>query len=74
MANILYLGASDTISYTGAAGKVIIGATTGSSKFEVKGGDIEITDSTRGLILKDSNGIRWRVKISTSGTIETVQA
>ena len=74
MANIMYLGASDTIAYTGSNGKVIIGATTGNSKFEVKGGDIEITDSTRGLILKDSNDIRWRVKISTTGTIQTMQA
>jgi len=73
MANIMYLGASDTIAYTGTNGKVIIGGTSGNSKLEVKSGDIEVADSTRGLILQDSNAIRWRVKISTSGTIQTMQ-
>jgi hypothetical protein len=33
--------------------------------------DIEITDATKGIILKDSNGVRWRVTVSTSGALVT---
>ena len=32
-------------------------------------GDIEITDSTDGLILKSANGTRWRVKADNDGNL-----
>lgn len=36
-------------------------------------GDIEITDSTKGIILRSPNGIRWRITITDSGTLTPVQ-
>lgn len=36
-------------------------------------GDLEITDTTKGVILKDSSGGRWRVTIGTSGALITSQ-
>jgi hypothetical protein len=33
--------------------------------------DIEVTDSSSGLILQDINGNRWKITINTSGTIVT---
>lgn len=33
--------------------------------------DIEITDATKGVILKAPNGTRYRVKVDNSGTLTT---
>ena len=35
--------------------------------------DIEITDSTKGIILRSPNGNRWRTTITNSGTLSSVQ-
>jgi hypothetical protein len=35
--------------------------------------DIEITDSTKGIILRSLNGNRWRITITNSGTLSSVQ-
>lgn len=41
-----------------------IPATGGTSS-----GDIEITNSSKGIILRDSNGNRYRLTVSTTGTL-----
>lgn len=33
------------------------------------GGDIEITDPAKGVVLRSPNGARWRVTIDNSGTL-----
>jgi hypothetical protein len=35
-------------------------------------GDIEITDSTKGIILRAPNGTRWRTTVTNSGALSTV--
>ena len=37
-------------------------------------GDIEITDTTKGLILKSPNGTRYRLKVDNAGNLGTVAA
>lgn len=32
-------------------------------------GDVEITDATKGLILRSPNGTRWRVTVNNSGAL-----
>jgi hypothetical protein len=46
-----------------------IGTTSPASKLTVTGGDIEATDSTKGIILKSPNGTRYRVTISDLGIL-----
>jgi len=35
-------------------------------------GDVEVTDSTKGIILKSGNNTRWRITITDSGTLQRV--
>ena len=32
--------------------------------------DIEITDNTKGVIMKDANNVRWRVTMETDGSLK----
>ena len=32
--------------------------------------DVEITDASKGVIMKDANGVRWRVTTETDGTLK----
>jgi hypothetical protein len=32
-------------------------------------GDVTVDSSSRGLVLKDSAGVYWRITVSTSGTV-----
>ena len=50
-----------------------IGTTSPASKLEVDGGDIEVSDSLNGLILKSPDGTRYRVTVANGGTL-TVSA
>ncbi|GAB4001459.1 hypothetical protein GCM10028807_57650 [Spirosoma daeguense] len=34
-------------------------------------GDVEVTDATKGIILKSPNGTRWRVTVSNAGVLTT---
>ena len=57
-------------------GRVGIGTLNPSEKLDVVGnaklsGDIEITDTTKGSILKSPNGTRWRITIDNSGNLIT---
>lgn len=58
------------------AGNVGFGITEPTEKVDVDGnvkttGDVELTDATKGIILKSPNGARWRVTVSDSGTLVT---
>jgi len=50
-------------------GKVGIGTDSPASKLEVDGGDIEVNDSAKGLILKSPDGTRYRVTVANGGTL-----
>jgi hypothetical protein len=52
--NTAVLG-NDSIATTALKGNVGIGTTSPASKLTVTGGDIEVTDSTKGIILKSPN-------------------
>jgi hypothetical protein len=52
-----------------ADGNVGIGTTSPASKLTVTGGDIEVTDSTKGIILKSPNGTRYRFTVSDIGIL-----
>jgi type II secretory pathway pseudopilin PulG len=54
-----------TIYFQGS--NVGVGVQTPNSKFQVSGGDVYIDTSANGLILKDSNGVCWRVRVTTGG-------
>jgi len=56
-----------------ANGFMGVGTTTPSSKLEVDGGDIEVDDSGRGLILRSSDGSRWRIYVTTSGALSSTR-
>lgn len=57
--------------YVDTNGKVGIGTTSPGSKLEVDGGDVEVDDSSRGLILRSPDGSRWRVQVNNSGDLTT---
>jgi hypothetical protein len=40
----------------------------------IDGGDIEITDSTRGVVLKAPNDTRYRVTVNNSGVLVVTTA
>jgi hypothetical protein len=71
MATIIYLGSSDTIDGTGVNSKVGIGTNAPASKLTVAG-DVEVTPTSAGYILKDSQGHRYRIVVSTSGVLSAV--
>lgn len=54
-----------TIYFQGA--NVGIGVATPNSVLQVSGGDIYIDTSPKGLIMKDTNGVCWRVRVTTAG-------
>jgi hypothetical protein len=60
---------NDSIVTTALKGNVGIGTTSPASKLTVTGGDIEVTDSASGIILKSPNGTRYRVTISDLGVL-----
>jgi hypothetical protein len=53
------------------AGNVGIGTTSPASKLTVTGGDVEVTDSASGIILKSPDGTRYRVTVSDLGVLST---
>lgn len=54
---------------------VVAGTTEGTfaegseAAFKVGSDDIEITDSTKGIIFRDSNGVRHRYRAGTEGQL-----
>ena len=57
-----------TIDYSSNVG---INTTSPVSRLHVDGGDVEVDDSTSGLILKSPNGTRYRIKVDNSGNLTT---
>ncbi len=50
-------------------GKVGIGITNPTSKLHVDGGDVEVDDTGRGLILRSPDGTRYQVTVANGGTL-----
>ena len=51
---------------------IVLDAGTGSSFGNVlTDDDIYITDTNKGLVLVDSNGVKWRLQVSTTGNLTT---
>jgi hypothetical protein len=66
--NTAVLG-NDSIETTALKGNVGIGTTSPASKLTVTGGDVEVTDSASGIILKSPDGTRYRVTVSDLGVL-----
>lgn len=60
-----YLG-NVTNFYTTGHVRASIDGLTGNGTFS---GDLEVSDNTKGLILKSPDGTRWRISVSNSGVI-----
>jgi hypothetical protein len=54
---------ADTAIAGGGGGGGFVGGVTAN--------DIEISDSTKGLILKSPNGSRWRINVGNDGALTT---
>jgi hypothetical protein len=54
-------------------GLVGVGTVNPGSKLEVDGGDIEVDDSGRGVILRSPDGNRWRVRVDNAGELNTTR-
>jgi hypothetical protein len=52
-------------------GNVGIGTTSPASKLTVTGGDIEVTDSASGIILKSPDGTRYRITVTNGGALSS---
>lgn len=37
-------------------------------------GDLIFVDATKGIILRDTNGVQWRVTVDTTGALVTTQS
>ncbi|MBS3102909.1 hypothetical protein J4458_05705 [Candidatus Woesearchaeota archaeon] len=53
-----------------AVGNVGIGTINPRSKLSVAG-DVEITNTINGIVLKSDNGICWRIKVTNTGDLFT---
>jgi hypothetical protein len=64
-----------TETATGSGAKNLIDAQVGGvSKFKVdNAGDVEITDSTKGIILTSPDASRWRVTVDNTGSLTTTE-
>lgn len=60
---------NSTIYFNGA--NVGVGVITPNAKLQVSGGDVYIDTNPKGLILRDSGSVCWRVTISTGGVLQT---
>lgn len=58
---VFYKGTTYRVSATTLLGSVTVPLITNQ--------DVEITDATRGFILKSPDGSRWRVTIDNAGTL-----
>jgi len=56
-----------------AATKNYVDTGLGNKADKVGSEDIEITDSTKGVILKSPNGTRYRVRVTNQGSLRTTQ-
>jgi hypothetical protein len=66
-----------------ASGEIVYNTTTGTHQaynggwkeiYNVTAFDLEVTDSTKGLILKSPDGTRWRVSVDNAGVISAAAA
>jgi hypothetical protein len=62
---------NDSIVTTALKGDVGIGTTSPASKLTVTGGDIEVTDSASGIILKSPDGTRYRITVTNGGALSS---
>ncbi len=53
------------------SGRLGVGTSSPSSQLTVNGGDIEVEDENKGLILHSPNNTRYRITIANDGTLST---
>jgi hypothetical protein len=52
-------------------GNLALGTTAAASRLTVAGGDVEVTGSASGVILKSPNGTRYRISVDNAGALST---
>ncbi len=67
IANTQDVQLSESVMAIDYTGKVGIGTDEPASKMTVTGGDVYVTDVTKGIILKSPNGNCWRLTVSNTG-------
>lgn len=70
--NAVALGATARAEHAGSVALGQGAVTTATQQVMVGGRDVEITDATRGIILRSPNGTRFRVTVGNDGTLTTV--
>jgi hypothetical protein len=63
------VGASNAIVIGNSSNRVGIGTTTPTTRLEVAAGDLFVSDSNFGIIMKSPNGTCYRLKIDNSGAL-----
>ena len=68
-ADTAFTGNFNLLFNLGASQKVTVGSSAGASRFNVDG-DLEITDNTKGIVLKNGTA-RWRLTVDANGSLTT---
>lgn len=63
--------ASQTRMFIGSTGNVGVGTSNPHSRLEVASGDIHVSDSNGGVVLKADNSTCWKLFVTNAGTLTT---
>ena len=71
--NALALGAASKANHSSSVALGNNTTTTSTDQVMVGPRDIELTDTTKGIVLKSPDGSRWRMKIDDTGAVTTTK-